>query len=69
MYQYKAVLLKKKEVIAQGHTVEDVEKQIIHFKREQKYGLHTDMNNQIQIIHVKRDQVHGTGKEEVIKIV
>ncbi len=69
MYQYKATLKSNKEVIAQGHSIEDIEKQILHFKREQKHGLHTNMNNQIEIFHVKRDQLHGDGKDVLIKTV
>ena len=64
MYQYKAKLKKNQQIIAEGHTLEDIEKQIVHFKREQKRGLHTNMNNQIEIIHVQRDQMHGEGKEK-----
>ncbi len=69
MYQYKAVLKHNKEVIAEGHNLEDIEKGIKHFKREQKKGIHTNMNNAIEIIHVKRDQLHGDGKDEIIKVV
>lgn len=69
MYQYKAMLKNDKKVIAQGHSVEDIEKQIIHFKREQKKGLHTHMNDQIEIFHIKRDQLHGEGKEVLVKVV
>ena len=63
------MLKNDKKVIAQGHSVEDIEKQIIHFKRDQKKGLHTHMNDQIEIIHVKRDQLHGDKKEVLIKVV
>ena len=69
MYQYKAQLKRNKEVIAQGHSVEDIEKQIVHYKREQKKGIHTNMNNEIEIIHVLRDQVHGDKKEKIIKVI
>ncbi len=69
MYQYKAVLKSTKETIANGHSIDDIEKQIIHFKREQKHGLHTNMNDKIEIFHVKRDQLHGDGKDVLIKTV
>lgn len=69
MYQYKARLKQSQEIIAEGHTLEEVEKQIIHFKREQKKGIHTNMNNQIEIIHIQRDQIKGKGKEKLVKVV
>ena len=69
MYQYKAILKQSKEMVAEGHTLDDIEKQIVSFKRKQKKGIHTNMNNQIEIIHVQRDQVHGKGKEKIIKVV
>ncbi|WKX02369.1 MAG6790 family protein [Candidatus Mycoplasma mahonii] len=69
MYQYKAMLRRNKEVIAEGHTVEGIEKQVLHYKRGQKKGEHTNMNNEIEIIHIKRDQLHGNPKETLIKVV
>ena len=69
MYQYKAVLKRSKEIIAEGHSIEDIEKQIVHFKREQKHGFHTNMNNEIEIFHVRRDQLHGDKKNDLIKVV
>ena len=65
MYQYKAILKSTKEVVAEGHTVQDVENQIVHFKRGQKRDEHTDMNVPIEIFHVFR---HGE-KDELIKVV
>ena len=41
MYQYKAILKSTREVVAEGHSLEDLEKQIKHFKREQKRNIHT----------------------------
>ena len=69
MYQYKAVLKHSKQIIAEGHSLEDVENQIVHFKRGQKYGRHTNMNNEITIIHNLRDKVSGKYKEKIIKVV
>ena len=69
MYQYKAVLKSTKEIISKGHTIEDVEKEIIGFRRGHKYGLHTDSNVQVEIYHVLRDQKEGHGKDKLIKVV
>lgn len=69
MYQYKARLKSSLKVIAEGHSIEDVENQIIHFKRGQKRGEHTYMNVPIEIIHVLRDQKTGIGKEVILRIV
>ncbi|AAT28074.1 MAG6790 family protein [[Mycoplasma] mobile] len=71
MYQYKAVLKSTQEIIAEGHTVEDIEHQIVAFRRAAKKGDHTRSNEQVQIIHVKRAQKEGANlaKEEVVKIV
>ncbi len=69
MYQYKAVLKSTQEVIAEGHTLSDVEKDIVKFRRGQKYNEHTDSNVAIEIFHVKRDQKTGHGKNELIKVV
>lgn len=65
MYQYKAILKSTKEVIAQNHTIDKLENDIKHFKREQKKGVHTRANDSIEIFHVHRDD----GKEELIKII
>lgn len=65
MYQYKGILKSSKEIIAEGHTVESVEHQALHFRREQKKNVHTQMNDPIEIFHVFRD---GT-KEKLVKII
>lgn len=71
MFQYKAILISTKEVVAEGHTLQDVENEIVSFRRGQKKGLHTKGNEKIQIFHVQRNQKEGTwkAKEELIKIV
>ncbi|TCG11096.1 MAG6790 family protein [Mycoplasma todarodis] len=69
MYQYKAVLKSTKEIISQGHTLEDVEKDIKGFRRGHKHGLHTDSNVQVEIYHVLRDQKEGHGKDKLLKVV
>lgn len=71
MYQYKGILKSTQEVIAEGHTLEDVEHQIVTFRRGQKKGEHTRANEQIQIVHVKRSQKEGSflAKEDIIKVV
>ncbi|MCK5867131.1 MAG: hypothetical protein KAG14_01905 [Mycoplasmataceae bacterium] len=69
MYQYKAVLKSSKKVIAEGHSVEDVEHKVKHFKREQKKGLHTKGNDVIEIIHNKINHISGNKKEELIKVI
>ncbi|VEU59316.1 MAG6790 family protein [Mesomycoplasma neurolyticum] len=70
MYQYKAILKSSKKVIAEGHTLEDVEKEIIRFIREQKKGLHTEGNIPIEIYHIERDKKKGNhfSKDKLIKI-
>ncbi|MCP4337233.1 MAG: hypothetical protein GY679_05305 [Mycoplasma sp.] len=69
MYQYKAVLKSSKEVVAEGHTLNDIEKEIVRFKRGQKRSEHTNANVGIEIFHVKRDQKTGIGKEDLIKVI
>ena len=69
MFQYKAVLQKGKKIIAEGHSIEDLEKQIVHFKRQQKYNEHTNMNNKIKIYHCFRDEGKGKRKEKLIKVI
>ena len=69
MYQYKAILKSNKEVIAEGHNVEDIEHKVKHFKREQKKGLHTKGNDVIEIIHNKIDHISGKKKEQLIKVL
>ena len=65
MYQYKAILQSSKEVIAENHTIEKIENDIVHYKRQQKKGIHTHANDNISIYHVFRD---GT-KEKLIKTI
>lgn len=71
MFQYKAVLLSTNEIIAEGHSVQDVENDIKKFKRAGKKGEHTRVNEKIEIIHIQRDQRKGVwySKEETIKVV
>ena len=67
MYQYIARLESTKEVIYEGHTIQEVENHCLTYRRQQKKGSHTNMNIPIEIIHVKRDQLTGLKKEEVLK--
>ena len=69
LFQYKAKLQKGQKVIAEGHTVEAIEKQIVHFKRQQKYNKHTNMNNKIEIYHYFRDEGKGKHKKKLVKVV
>lgn len=71
MFQYKAILKSTKEVIAQGHSIDDIEHQILSYRRRQKKGEHTRSNENIEIFHVQRNQKEGSKKikEELIKIV
>lgn len=65
MYQYKAILKSTREVIAENHTIEDLEKDIKHFKRGQKHGEHTRENDLIEVFHVFRDG----SKDKLIKTI
>ena len=70
MYQYKGVLKGSKEVIAEGHTVADIEHATLHYRREQKKGQHTNANVPVEIIHVKHNiESHHVNKEELVKII
>ncbi|UWD33906.1 MAG6790 family protein [Mesomycoplasma molare] len=71
MYQYKAVLKSTKEIIAKGHTLEDIEKEIVHFIREQKKGIHTNSNVPIEVYHIQRNKTDGTNlsKEKLVKTI
>ncbi|QNM93605.1 hypothetical protein H9M94_03330 [Mycoplasma sp. Pen4] len=71
MYKYKAKLISNNEVIAQANTIEEIEGLIKGFRRGQKHGEHTRMNEKIEIIHVERNDLRGKhhSKEVVIKTV
>ena len=69
MYQYKAVLKSTQEVIAEGHSVDDIEKSVLAFRRQQKKNEHTEMNVPVEIIHVKKNIEQNKNKEELVKII
>lgn len=71
MYQYKAKLVSSQEIIAEANNLEDLNAQIISFRRGQKRGEHTSGNEPIQIIHIERNSLKGKNlsKEEIIKTV
>lgn len=69
MYQYKAVLKSTQEVIAEGHSVDDIEKAVLGFRRQQKKNEHTEMNVPVEIIHVKKNVEQNKNKEELVKII
>ena len=69
MYQYKAVLKSTKEVIAEGHSVDEIEKSVLHFRRQQKRNEHTEMNVPVEVIHVKKNVEKNSYKEELVKII
>lgn len=70
MYQYKAVLVSSKEVITEGHTLEEIEHALIAYRRQAKKGVHPHTNDQIKIVHVRRNKLWGRkSTEEIIKIV
>lgn len=71
MYQYKAILRSTGEVIHEGHTIKEIEHAIVHFKREQRKGLHTHANDRIDIYHAIRNKLLGTNKskKELIKTI
>ena len=65
MYQYKGLLKSSREIVAEGHTVEDIEHEVLHFRREQKKAIHTKGNEPVEVVHVFRDGE----KEKLIKII
>lgn len=71
MYQFKAILKSNREVIAEGHTIDDIEESILHFRRQSKKGIHTRSNEDIEIYKIYRNQKEGEyhSKEELVKIV
>ncbi|PAF54693.1 MAG6790 family protein [Mycoplasmopsis agassizii] len=71
MYQYKAILKSTKEVVAEGHSVKDVENDIKAYRRAQKKGEHTKGQELIEIYHVFREKTEGedNSKKELIKTV
>ncbi|CAC13348.1 unknown; predicted coding region [Mycoplasmopsis pulmonis] len=71
MYQYKAILKSTREVVAEGHTIEDVEKSVKTYRRGQKRNQHTSAHVGVEIIHVLRDKKEGAdhSKEKLIKII
>ncbi|WP_127942810.1 MULTISPECIES: MAG6790 family protein [unclassified Mycoplasma] len=69
MYQYRARLKSSQEIIAESHTLENIEHQITAFRRAQLQGKHTKMNEPVEVIHIFRNKKQGTGKEVLVKIV
>lgn len=71
MYQYRAILKSNQEIIAEGHTIEEVEHQVCAFRRQAKKGIHTRDNENVEIYKVLRNQKEGEhhSKEELIKII
>ncbi|QZE12100.1 MAG6790 family protein [Mycoplasma sp. Ms02] len=71
MYKYKAKLLSNGEIIAEANTLPDLEGLVKKFRRGQKYGEHTRLNEKIEIIHIERDNLKGRrfSKQDVIKVV
>ncbi|MGL6125155.1 MAG: MAG6790 family protein [Metamycoplasmataceae bacterium] len=66
MYQYKAVLTSSKEVLTKDHTIEDIEKFIVGWRRRNA----SKANENIEIIHVFRNnKLSWKSKEELVKIV
>lgn len=66
MFQYKAVLSSNKQIITQDHTIDDIEKFVIGWRRK-----NIDQSNEkIEIIHVFRtNKLSWKNKEELIKII
>lgn len=71
MYRYKAKLASTNEVITQSNTIEDLEHNIVTFRRLQKYAVHTRANDKIQIYHIEQNHKIGkrASKEVLIKVV
>lgn len=70
MYQYKAILRKTGDLIAEGHTFNEIEHGIKHFKRAQKRGEHTNGNDRIEIYHTRRNKLFGfKAKDELVKVI
>ncbi len=66
MYQYKAVLVSDKEILVKDHTIEDIEKFIVGWRRRNS----DKSNDKIEIIHIFRtNKLSWKVKEELIKIV
>lgn len=68
MYQYKAILSSTREVIAQEHTIEDLENAVLHYRRGQKKGEHTLGNVKVEVYHIENDH-DGRIKEKLIKSI
>ncbi|MGL5205471.1 MAG: MAG6790 family protein [Metamycoplasmataceae bacterium] len=66
MYQYKAVLSSNKEVLTKDHTIEDIEKFVVGWRRRNTEKA----NENIEIIHVYRNnKLSWRPKEELVKII
>ena len=66
MYQYKAILNSSKEVIKKDHTIEDIEKFIVGWRRKNA----DKSSEKIEIIHVFRsNKLTWKSKEELVKVV
>ena len=69
MYQYKAILRSTREVVTEGHDLEDVLSGVKTFRRGEKNGEHTNSNIPIDIYHVKRDKVSGHHNDVLLKTI
>ncbi len=66
MYQYKAVLTSNKEILTKDHTIEDIEKFVVGWRRKNP----SKSNENIEIIHVFRsNKLTWRSKEELVKII
>lgn len=66
MYQYKAVLTSDKQVLTKEHTIEDIEKFVVGWRRKNS----SKSNENIEIIHVFRiNKLSWKTKEELVKII
>lgn len=69
MYQYKARLQSNHKLIAEGHTVEEIEAAIVTYRRGQKHGEHTRGNEPVEVIDVRRNKLTGQKDEKVLKVI
>ena len=66
MYQYRAVLKSSGVLVTEAHNLEEIEKHIVHYRRNEGKG-HKDS---ILIYHRKiLDHSQGNFKEELIKTI
>ena len=69
MFQYKAILRSNKQIVSEGHNIEEVIHGVRSFRRGEKNGDHTSSNVPVDIYHVKREKNSGNHQDILLKTI